>query len=233
VGHTEGIASVAAKGDGRYIISNGKDQAMRLWDLRKMHSSAEFDKFSSDFYGMHYDYRYDRYPKPRHLAHPNDCSIMTYRGHRFLRTLIRCQFSPIETTGGQYLFSGSADGRIHIWSLDGRVVQVLDRSRTQPLFVDPSGPEVDLPKNPYLNVCVRDVSWHSQEPIIMSVGWGIRGGSSVARHEWKGLSKMSNKLEDFVQKQRDERGERASRWAARRFIPGTYGSVEDSDEENE
>jgi WD repeat-containing protein 23 len=32
VGHTEGITTVAAKGDGRYIISNGKDQALRLWD---------------------------------------------------------------------------------------------------------------------------------------------------------------------------------------------------------
>lgn len=59
VGHTEGITNVAAKGDGRYIVSNGKDQALRLWDLRKMHSSAEFDKFSDRSYGMpHYDYRY-------------------------------------------------------------------------------------------------------------------------------------------------------------------------------
>jgi WD repeat-containing protein 23 len=59
VGHTEGITNVAAKGDGRYIISNGKDQALRLWDLRKMHSSDKFDTFADKFYGMsHYDYRY-------------------------------------------------------------------------------------------------------------------------------------------------------------------------------
>lgn len=58
VGHTEGITSVAAKGDGRYIISNGKDQALRLWDLRKMHSSAEFETFADKFYGLHhFDYR--------------------------------------------------------------------------------------------------------------------------------------------------------------------------------
>jgi len=43
VGHTEGITNVSAKGDGRYIISNGKDQALRLWDLRKMCSSEDFD----------------------------------------------------------------------------------------------------------------------------------------------------------------------------------------------
>jgi WD repeat-containing protein 23 len=58
VGHTEGITNVAAKGDGRYIISNGKDQALRLWDLREMHSSDDFEQFSNRFYGMnHYDYR--------------------------------------------------------------------------------------------------------------------------------------------------------------------------------
>lgn len=39
---------------------------------------------------------------------------MTYRGHSVLRTLIRCRFSPIETTGGQYLYSGSSDGKIHV-----------------------------------------------------------------------------------------------------------------------
>ena len=39
---------------------------------------------------------------------------MTYRGHAVLRTLIRCNFSPAETTGGQYIYSGSADGRIHV-----------------------------------------------------------------------------------------------------------------------
>ena len=60
VGHTEGITYVSAKGDGRYIISNGKDQALRLWDLRKMRSNAEYEAISDDHYGIpDYDYRYD------------------------------------------------------------------------------------------------------------------------------------------------------------------------------
>ena len=54
------------------------------------------------------------YLKPRVLAHPKDCSVMTYRGHAVLRTLIRCYFSPAESTGGQYLYSGSYDGKIHV-----------------------------------------------------------------------------------------------------------------------
>jgi WD repeat-containing protein 23 len=58
VGHTEGITNVSAKGDGRYVISNGKDQSLRLWDLRKMCSSEDFDKAASRSYKLRgYDYR--------------------------------------------------------------------------------------------------------------------------------------------------------------------------------
>ncbi|KAF8445715.1 WD40 repeat-like protein [Boletus edulis BED1] len=212
VGHTEGIAFVSAKGDGRYVISNGKDQALRLWDLRKMCGSDDFDSFARlDYRCRDYDYRYGHFPKPRRPAHPKDCSVMTYRGHAVLRTLIRCNFSPAETTGGQYIYSGSADGRIHIWSLDGRIVQVLDRSRTLPISYDPSGPEPEPLTASRATVCVRDVSWSSREPVLMSVGWESSrvGGSIVARHEWKGLSKMANSLEDFVEKQRIEISQRA------------------------
>lgn len=39
LGHTEGITYIDSKGDGRYVISNGKDQTCKLWDLRKMVST--------------------------------------------------------------------------------------------------------------------------------------------------------------------------------------------------
>lgn len=58
IGHTEGITYVSAKGDGRYIVSNGKDQALRLWDLRKMRSNTEFDAVKRRNYGVrNFDYR--------------------------------------------------------------------------------------------------------------------------------------------------------------------------------
>jgi len=60
IGHTEGLANVSAKGDGRYVISNGKDQALRLWDLRKMRTNAEYEEVASgnEDYGLRgYDYR--------------------------------------------------------------------------------------------------------------------------------------------------------------------------------
>src|SRR5436190_2093459 len=47
VGHTEGLTYIDSKGDGRYILSNGKDQTMKLWDLRMVMSTARFSKIDS------------------------------------------------------------------------------------------------------------------------------------------------------------------------------------------
>jgi hypothetical protein len=53
---------VSAKGDGRYVISNGKDQALRLWDLRKMRTNAEYESVMEENYGIPgFDYRYKSY----------------------------------------------------------------------------------------------------------------------------------------------------------------------------
>jgi len=58
VGHTEGLTYVASKGDGRYVISNGKDQTLKLWDLRKMVSFPEWKEIREDDYGIRdFDYR--------------------------------------------------------------------------------------------------------------------------------------------------------------------------------
>ena len=42
VGATEGVTYTSPKGDGRYIVVNSKDQAARLYDLRKMRDPGEF-----------------------------------------------------------------------------------------------------------------------------------------------------------------------------------------------
>lgn len=241
IGHTEGITYVSAKGDGRYVISNGKDQALRLWDLRMMCSNSEYEAVKNQHYGVaRYDYRRMAYPAPRYTAHPKDCSVMTYRGHSVLRTLIRCHFSPAETTGSQYLYSGSADGRVHIWSLDGRIVQVLDRAKTLPSTFKPYECEPEETNVSRTGNCVRDVSWHSQEPVIMSAAWTARpGGTIIARHEWKGLSKMHWKLEDWVEKERQEASESPigrptpNQLSARRrsqHVPGSYIVSDDEDD---
>ena len=235
IGHTEGITNVSAKGDGRYIISNGKDQALRLWDLRKMGKNQDYENVRNDHYGLRdFDYRYADRRRQKYPAHPNDCSIMTYRGHMVMRTLIRCHFSPVESTGGAYIYSGSTDGRVHIWSLDGRVVQVLDRAKTMPISFDPSEPEQFRKTRDNKFHCVRDVSWHSKEPVLLSAAWGD-DQSTVARHEWKGLNKMNGKLEDWVEKEGAEQLERQRRRpfhsTRARFLPGAFSFGDDDDEE--
>ncbi|KAG8925809.1 hypothetical protein FRC02_009393 [Tulasnella sp. 418] len=220
IGHTEGITHVSPRGDGRYVISNGKDQILRLWDLRKMSTPRQWEQIQEDKHGHPgWDYRRGRYPKPRQLSRPEDTSVMNYRGHQVLRTLIRCHFSPQFTTGSSYIVSGSADGKIHIWSLDGRVVQVLDRSKSLPISFDPSAadpaPELSTSRNSRLpsrnsrgyigsyydyespsSIVVRDVAWHGYEPVLMSCAWG----STIARHEWKGLGKNAMTLQDVVER---------------------------------
>lgn len=91
----------------------------------------------------------DPYRRPRFQAAPGDNSIMQYRGHSVCRTLIRAHFAPDNSTGHAYVYSGSADGRVHVWNLDGTVVQRLDRRLTAPLvdvdregvYMDPSAAE--------------------------------------------------------------------------------------------
>ena len=173
-----------------------------------MHSSAEFERMPKRNYGLRdWDYRNMYYRQPRYQAHPSDCSVMTYRGHAVLKTLIRCHFSPPDTTGQQYVYSGSADGKIHIWSLDGQVVQVLDRALARPLHADdggaadPSAPHAADTTPSRLYCTVRDVSWHKAEPAIMSTAWDGRDfeQGSIAKHELASANKTRGMyLQDAV-----------------------------------
>ena len=65
--------------------------------------------------------------------------------------------------------------------------------------------------------------------MMMSAAWeGARGGSIVARHEWKGLSKMPGALEDWVEKKKLERLELKGGGAdAFTRIEGAFDSEED------
>ncbi|KAL8171326.1 hypothetical protein V2J09_023130 [Rumex salicifolius] len=146
-GHIEGVTSIDSRGDGRYFISNGKDQTTKLWDIRKM----------SDW-----DYRYMDYPEEQlHIRHANDQSLATYRGHSVLRTLIRCYFSPVESTGQKYIYTGSTDASVYIYDLvSGDLVLKLDHHEST----------------------VRDCSWHPHYPMIVSSSWD----GSLIRREIRG-----------------------------------------------
>ncbi|KAK8283287.1 hypothetical protein V6Z11_D08G080900 [Gossypium hirsutum] len=99
------VAKDKPAGDGRYFISNGKDQTIKLWDTRKMSSNTSWN--------YDWDYRWMDYPpQARNLKHPSDQSIATYKVHLVLRTLIRCYFSPGYSTGQKYIYTGSHDSRV-------------------------------------------------------------------------------------------------------------------------
>lgn len=212
-----GITYIDPKGDGRYVISNGKDQSLKLWDLRMMTSPERFESLAigrCNYSCRNFDYRGQSYPKPRYLKHPHDNSVMSFHGHSVLRTLIRCHFSPAATTGQQYVYSGSSDGRIHVWSLDGQIVSTLDRKYTHPL-IDKTTGDYNDPSDFRLRTeqgraagryssTVRDVSWHPYMPNIMSTAWEARANveGTVARHEW--APRVGEKLEDVLERERLE-----------------------------
>ena len=127
-GHTEGIVSLEPRGDGVYVLSNGKDQTARLWDLRRTHTGQDFSRLRprpAPHTG--YDYRFTPYPVgDSHARVAGDMSVLTYRGHSVLQTLIRARFSADASTGGRYVVTGSADGGIYIYeALIGEVSAIL------------------------------------------------------------------------------------------------------------
>lgn len=147
MGHLEGITFIDSRGDGRHLISNGKDQTIKLWDIRKMSSAP----CPMDTRRFEFDYRWDDYPsEATSWKHPHDNSLATYRGHSVLRTLIRCYFSPEYSTGQKYIYTGSSDGCVYIYDLvSGVQVGKLDHHQAP----------------------VRDCSWHPYYPMLVSSSW--------------------------------------------------------------
>lgn len=175
VGHVEGITYIDSKGDGRYILSNGKDQSMKLWDLRMAMSATTYEETDASkptrTRKYTYDYRVGKYPERRWFQHPNDNSLVTFRGHHVQRTLIRCHFSPPGSTDSRYVYSGSYDGFVYVWNMDATLKAKIDvKSATENVrpglnrryrvhrYYDSDGPWVTL---------VRDVGWHPNAPLLV------------------------------------------------------------------
>eukprot|EP00171_Calliarthron_tuberculosum_P017287 IDg17287t1 len=121
VGHVEGLAHVSSKNDNRFLLTQGKDQCIKLWDVRKATSS---DNPSPPPKNRSWDYRFQPYPGCTHagLVYQDD-SVMTYEGaHETLATLIRAYFSPLHSTGQKYIYTGSNKGHFAIYDvLTGKV----------------------------------------------------------------------------------------------------------------
>lgn len=164
VGHTEGVTYVDSKGDGRYVLSNGKDQMMKLWDLRKMTSTEDASKLDPGRYTIEFDYRFGRYYESDYRPHPHDCSVVTFRGHRVLKTLIRCHFSPPNSSDSRYVYSGSADGSVYIYNMDATIAGMINVKEA----TSQSRPRTARERRVVATwkTCVRDASWHPNAPVI-------------------------------------------------------------------
>ncbi|XP_061121271.1 DDB1- and CUL4-associated factor 11 isoform X1 [Syngnathus typhle] len=151
-GHRDGITFIHSKGDARYLISNSKDQTIKLWDVRKFSPKEGLAASRLAVTQQNWDYRWQRVPQRALRRHKiaGDTSVMTYRGHGVLHTLIRCRFSPEFSTGQRFIYSGCSTGKIVIYDvLTGAVVSKLLGH----------------------GACVRDVTWHPYEDNIISSSW--------------------------------------------------------------
>ncbi|SPQ19587.1 e4e4a8ae-6b6b-444e-8ffa-13c3b82724e4 [Thermothielavioides terrestris] len=182
VGHIEGLTYIDTKGDGRYVLSNGKDQSMKLWDLRMAMSTSRFEELDPTAVtrrrDYEYDYRWQDYEDYQWFPHPHDNSLVTFRGHKVQRTLIRCHFSPPNSTDSHYVYSGSYDGFVYVWNLDATLAAKIDvRSATRGAVARP--PRSDRRHRLHLHhrnaagweALVRDVGWHPNAPMLVASAW--------------------------------------------------------------
>jgi WD repeat-containing protein 23 len=180
-----------------YILSNGKDQSMKLWDIRMVMPSGEFENIKPHRRATRenrFDYRWGEYDDDDWYADPHDNSLVTFRGHRVLRTLIRCHFSPPASTNSRYVYSGSEDGKVYIWNMDATLAGTVDvceatqasRPRSRHVDMMAWNDDDDDVMNARWRACVRDASWHPNAPMIVASAWNGYGMSTgtCTVHSW-------------------------------------------------
>uniref|UniRef100_A0A336M7W8 CSON013285 protein n=1 Tax=Culicoides sonorensis TaxID=179676 RepID=A0A336M7W8_CULSO len=120
VGHYDGVTFIDSRNDGRYLISNSKDQSIKLWDLRVFSPKEAEQTALQKYSNASWDYRWDKIPKKYYnmtKCMDGDTSVISYRGHRIQKTLIRARFSPQATTGQRYIYTGCGTGRLVIYDM--------------------------------------------------------------------------------------------------------------------
>jgi len=165
---------------------------MKLWDLRMVMSTAKFMEIDNSRFTTNFDYRWAEYDEDEYQPHPHDNSLVTFRGHKVLRTLIRCHFSPPGSTNSRYVYTASSDGKVYVYNLDATIAAKIDvfaatkhakvfgsngrRRRNQDMWSQGSD----------WGTCVRDASWHPYAPIIAASAWNGNDYASgtVTTHSW-------------------------------------------------
>lgn len=63
LGHIDGITYIDSKNDGRYLLSNSKDQSLKLWDMRSFSPKEAEANVRTFLQTRSWDYRWDKVPK--------------------------------------------------------------------------------------------------------------------------------------------------------------------------
>ncbi|KAB8596092.1 hypothetical protein FH972_025801 [Carpinus fangiana] len=164
-GHLEGLTHLESQGDGLHLLSNGKDQCSKLWDIRAMLQPDQFDQLDKqDSTG--FDYRFQQYRPQSARQYPDDNPVAVFKGHSILKTLIRCHFSPLGRAGKRLVYSGSEDGAVYIWTLDGDLLGKVDVNSDTEANWQSDQRDAAAVDHKRWRSCVRDASWHPQTDII-------------------------------------------------------------------
>uniref|UniRef100_A0A0N5AGR9 WD_REPEATS_REGION domain-containing protein n=1 Tax=Syphacia muris TaxID=451379 RepID=A0A0N5AGR9_9BILA len=118
-GHRDGITFIDVNDDGRYILTNSKDQTIKLWDIRRFSSEAAQERTKKSVSRQFWDYRYEPVPRKLTYCEPleDDGSVCTFKGsHLVLHTLIHARFSPAYT-GQRYIYTGCARGSCVLYDI--------------------------------------------------------------------------------------------------------------------
>jgi WD repeat-containing protein 23 len=149
---------------------------MKLWDLRMVMSPRDYERIKPlrrVAREPRFDYRWGSYDEDDWYQDEHDNSIVTFRGHKVLRTLIRCHFSPPGSTNSRYVYSGSEDGKVYVWNMDATLAGTVDvfsaTENTRPphsQYDMMMGWDDDDVSHSTWKTCVRDASWHPNAPVI-------------------------------------------------------------------
>ena len=132
-------------------------------------SPREFRDIGTSNRRSDFDYRWATYNEDDWYRHPKDNSVVTFRGHRVLRTLIRCHFSPPGSTNSRYVYSGSEDGKVYIWNMDATLAGTVDVYGGTRNSRPPYGGHEMMSGHAMWSTCVRDASWHPSAPMIVGM----------------------------------------------------------------
>jgi WD repeat-containing protein 23 len=190
-GHISGITSVDITDNGTFIASNGKDQVVKLWDIRKSLPASVYSCTKRKY--IEYDYRNTGFDKSKTFVHEADNSILTFKGHMTHYTQIRWKFSPHSWTGERFIACGSFCGCTIIYdTLTGEKLGDLA---------------------PNCKLIAKIPTWHPKERKLISTAedkfyvYSYNPNKSVLKNCWGRKNLRKNLVTNFKQKQKEEEKE--------------------------